>query len=56
MKYYIAIKMQFIGEIMRVSGPYDSFKEAEADFDIQKLIWDDNTDEDQYLGIVEVDE
>ena len=51
-KYYIAVKMQFAGELYTVSGPYDSFEEAEEDFDMQRIAWADGLDEDQYLGIV----
>ena len=29
MKYYIAVKMEFVGALYDVSGPYDSFEEAE---------------------------
>ena len=52
MKYYIAVKLQFAGELYTVSGPYDSFEEAEANFDVQKMVWDDTLNEGEYLGIV----
>ena len=51
-KYYIAVKKQFVGEMYTVSGPYDTFEEAEEDFDIQRMVWEDNLDEDEYIGIV----
>lgn len=52
MKYYIAVKMQFCGVLYTVSGPYDTFEEAENDFDVQRMIWNANLQENQYLGIV----
>ena len=51
MKYYIAVKMKYVGELYTVSGSYDSFEEAEEDFDMQQDMWDD-LGEDEYLGIV----
>lgn len=51
-EYYIAVKMRFVGELYTVSGPYDTFEEAENDLDIQSFVWEDNLDEDEYLGIV----
>ena len=38
-KYYIVVKLHFAGELYSVFGPYDSFEEAENDFDIQYLMW-----------------
>lgn len=55
MKYYIAVKMEFVGALYDVSGPYDSFEEAENDFDIQHSIWADSLSSDEYLGIVSRD-
>lgn len=51
MKYYVAVKMQFVGEMYTVSGPFDTFEEAEEDLDIERMIFDD-LDEDEYLGVV----
>ena len=51
-KYYIAVKMQFAGELYTVSGPYNSFEEAEADFDMQQMVYGEELDEGLYLGIV----
>ena len=48
--------MEFVGELYDVSGPYDSFKEAEEDFDIQHSIWADSLDNDEYLSIVSREE
>ena len=50
--YYIAVKKRFVGELYDVSGPYSSQQEAEADFDVQHMIWDDSLDCDEYLSIV----
>ena len=52
MKYYIAVKMQFVGELYTISGPYDTFEEAESDLDFQRIAFDSLCDEDQYIGIV----
>ena len=52
MQYYIVVKMRFVGELYDVSGPYGSQEEAEKDFDIQHLIWEDSLGEDEYLSIV----
>lgn len=52
MKYYIVVKMQYVGEMYDVSGPYDSFQEAEEDLDTQHMLWGDSLDEDEYLSIV----
>ena len=52
MKYYIVVKMRYVGELYDVSGPYNSCEEAEADFDTQHLIWADTLEEDEYLTIV----
>ena len=52
MKYYIAVKMQFVGELYTVSGPYNTFEEAEEDLDIWRMVWEDNLDEDEYISIV----
>ena len=51
-KYYIAVKAPFIGELYTVSGPYNTFEAAEADFDIIKIAWSDALNGDEYLGIV----
>jgi len=51
-EYYIAVKMRFGGELYTVSGPYDSFEDAENDLDTQMWIWEDSLDEDEYLGVV----
>lgn len=56
MKYYVAVKMLYVGELYTVSGPFDSFEEAEADLDVQITCWNDMLDEDEYLGIVSHDE
>lgn len=56
MKYYISVKMAFGVDLYDVSGPYDSFEEAEADFDTQVMLWKDTLNEDEYLGIVSRDE
>ena len=48
--------MAFGVELYPVSGPYDSFEEAEADFDTQVMLWKDMLDEDEYLGIVSHDD
>ena len=52
MTYYIAVKMRFAGELYDVSGPYNSHQEAEADLDVQHLVWADSLGEDEYLAIV----
>ena len=52
MKYYIVVKMEFVGELYDVSGPYDTYKEAEEDFDMQHLIWNEDLEDDEYLSIV----
>ena len=52
-QYYIAVKMQYIGELYTVSGPYDSFMEAESELDIQRSIWKGSLGNGEYLGIVE---
>ena len=52
MKYYIVVKMRFVGELYDVSGPYNTYEEAEEDLDVQHLAWGDGLDEDEYLGIV----
>lgn len=52
MQYYIVVKMRFVGELYDVSGPYDSRQEAEDDFGIQHLVWEDSLGEDEYLSIV----
>jgi len=51
-EYYISVKMRFAGELYPVSGPYNTFEEAENDLDVQSWIWEDSLDEDEYLGIV----
>ena len=51
-EYYIAVKMKSVGELYTVSGPYNTFEEAENDFDSQMWIWEDSLDEDEYLGVV----
>ena len=52
MKWYIAVKMRFVGELYDVSGPYNTFEEAEEEFDMLQLAYKDIIEEDQYLGIV----
>lgn len=52
MKFYIAVKLKYVGELYDVSGPYNSFEEAESDFDNQVILWEDSLEEDEYLGIV----
>ena len=52
MRYYIVMKMRFVGELYTVSGPYNSYEEAEADFDVQHLVWESSLSNDQYLSIV----
>ena len=52
MKYYIVVKMRFVGEMYDVSGPYDTRQEAEDDFDCQHMIWADSLEDDEYLSIV----
>lgn len=52
MKYYIVVKLRFLGELYDVSGPYNSRQEAEDDFDLQHIVWEDSLGEDEYLSIV----
>ena len=52
MSFYIVKKMRFVGEIYTISGPYDSYEEAEADFDTQHLVWGTSLSNDEYLFIV----
>ena len=52
MKYYIAVKLRFAGELYDVSGPYDSHEEAEEDFDFQCSVWENSLNDNEYLGIV----
>ena len=52
MKYYIVVKMQFVGELYDVSGPYNSHEDAEEDLDIQHSIWADSLGKDEFLCIV----
>lgn len=51
-KYYIVVKMQFVGELYEVAGPYDTFQEAENDLDTQHLVWSNSLEKDEYLSIV----
>ncbi len=39
MKYYIAVKLQYAGELYTVSGPYETFEDAEEDLDTQRMVW-----------------
>ena len=52
MKWYIVVKMRFVGELYDVSGPYDTYEEAEEDFDTLHIAYEDIIEDDQYLGIV----
>lgn len=52
MSYYVAVKMKYVGEMYTVSGPFDTFEEAEKDMDEFQAIVYDNLDEDEYLSVV----
>lgn len=52
LKYYIVVKMKYVGELYDVSGPYDTFENAEEDMDVQQDIWGDSLERDEYLCIV----
>ena len=52
MKWYIVVKIRFCGELYDVGGPYNTWEEAEKDFDTLLLAYEDIIEEDQYLQIV----
>ena len=52
MKYYIAVRMKIVGELYDVSGPYDSYDDAEDELWIYEIAYGDIIEEDQYLAIV----
>ena len=51
-KYYIVVKLHYVGEMYSVSGPYDTFEEAESDFDFQYSMLSSSLGTSEYLAIV----
>ena len=52
MKWYITVKMRYLGELYDVDGPYNTYEEAEYEFELLQLFYENILEDGQYLSIV----